>query len=265
MALDIKGCLKKTGPLYQALRSARIYLNRRNELYEIPIAICTNPMGFSFGYQGWNYLVEQLKEFDKKKDIAVKDSILAAFHRLYQPKDMSELPILAGYSVTFKPCLFIYPWGSFHIEKSQIGGVIKNACNSRFYGPSSLELVDRDFSNLKKLYISIKKHGYNPWYFKNDFIFGVFLEKIDGRKQFVVLQGNHRLAILAHLGYQQVLVRRVADYYEYLREDELSEWFYVKSGECSKEDARAYFDAFFKLNGSERAKRIGLYLPCPKN
>ena len=257
MALDIKAYLKKCGPLYNAISSLHLYLNRHEQLCDVPVEICTNPMGFSFASNGWNYLIEQLKEFDKVPDLIVEDSILYKFHRFYQPKDMSDLPFSAGADISFKPGLSIYPWGSFNINKNEAGVRIKNAYTSRFYGPSSLELIEKDYNNLKKLYEYIKVHGYRPWRFKNAFIGGVFLEKNDGRRKFVILQGNHRTAIMAHLGYERIQTRYLKGYYKCIHEKDMENWLYVKSGDCTEEDAKAYFDSLFKLNGHERAKKMG--------
>ena len=191
------------------------------------------------------------------RSLTVEDSILYKFHRLYQPKDMSDLPFSAGADIGFKPGLSIYPWGSFNAKENEAHVRIKNAYTSRFYGPSSIELIKKDFNNLKKLYEYIKVHGYRPWHFKNAFIGGVFLEKKDGQRKFVVLQGNHRTAIMAHLGYERIQTRYLKGYYKCIHEKDMENWLYVKSGDCTEEDAKAYFDSLFKLNGHERAKKMG--------
>jgi len=156
MAVDFKRSFKKCPPFYHGIKSVYIYLNRRSRLCEVPIDICTNPMGFSFATDGWNHLIEQLREFDREGNLRVKDSVLYKFHQQYQPEDMSEITSSAGFHVAFKPGLSIYPWGSFNIEKSNYGGVVKDAGRSRFYGPSTLRLVENDFYNLQNLYKNMK-------------------------------------------------------------------------------------------------------------
>jgi len=266
MAIDFKKLVRKIPPIYRAASALYVYLKRHSQLCQVPIDICTNPMAFSFAPTGWNYLIEQLKEFDSEKRHNVQNSALWKFHEQYQPKDMSDLPIAAGLDVAFKPGLSIYPWGSFDVEKSKHGGTAKNAYRTRFHGPSSFELVERDFFNLLALYEYMKVHGYRPWYFANAFIGGVFLERENGQKKFVVLQGNHRTAILAHLGYKQIWTRYLKRCYKCISEKDVSDWFYVKSGECSVEDAKAYFDSFFVLTGKERAKRggFGCHITVPE-
>ena len=257
MALDIKAYLKKCEPLYNTISSLHLYLNRHKQLCDVPIDICTNPMGFSLAPSGWNYLIEQLREFDSEPNSRVEDSVLFKFHRLYQPNNMSDLPLSAGANVTFKPGLSIYPWGSFKIVESGADIRKKKAYTSRFYGPSSYELIEKDLINLKKLYEYIKVHGYKPWRFKKAFIGGVFLEGRDGQRKFVVLQGNHRTAIMSHLGCESIQVRYLKGYYKHIYEENMKDWLYVKTGYCTEEDAKKYFDSLFTLNGHERAKRMG--------
>ena len=257
MVVDIKSYLRKVGPLYRALSSLHVYWNRHSQLCEVPIDICVNPMGFSFAPGGWNYLIEQLKEFDRGKQPEVTDSILYKFHDRYQPSDMSDIPVSAGLDVAFKPGLSIYPWGAFDMEKNGSMGTAKNALTSRFYGPSSLSLVEKDLCNLLDLYKNMKAHGYRPWHFGNAFIGGVFLERADGQRRYVVLQGNHRTAILAHLGHKHILTRYLKGHHQCIREKDVREWSHVKSGGCNVKDAAAFINAFFTLDGTERAKAMG--------
>jgi len=257
MAVDIKKYLRKTGPLYHALSVLHVYLNRHSQLCDVPIDICVNPMGFSFGPGGWNCLIEQLKEFDQGRELEITDSILYKFHHRYQPGDMSDIPVSAGFRVVFKPGLVVYPWGSFNVKESKRGGKTKDVYDLRLLGPSSSAAIEKDLLNLKSLYEYMRTYGYRPWHFRNAFIGGVFLERADGQKRFVVLQGNHRTAILAHLGCESMKTRYLNGYYKCISEKDMADWFYVKSGACSEQDAKAYFDSFFVLNGRERAKKMG--------
>ena len=257
MVVDVRRYLKKVGPLYSALSALHVYWHRNSQLCEVPIDICVNPMGFSFAPGGWNYLIEQLKEFDRGREPDTADSVLHKFHNRYQPDDMSDIPASAGFDVAFKPSLSIYPWGPFNVEKDGSMGVAKDALTSRFYGPSTEALVEKDLRNLQGLYTSIKAHGYRPWRYRNAFIGGVFLEREDGRRRYVVLQGNHRTAILAHLGHKQILTRYLKGHHRCIREKDVGKWSYVESGECHVEDALAYIKAFFQLDGTERAKAMG--------
>ena len=43
-----------------------------------------------------------------------------------------------------------------------------------------------------------------------------------------------------------------------VHESDVEQWYYVRRGSCSPEEALKIFDAFFELDGSERAASLGL-------
>ena len=122
--------------------------------------------------------------------------------------------------------------------------------------PTSDELIHKEFYGLCRLYRSIQEHGYNP--LRWDYISGTLLKRHNGDTRFIPLQGNHRTAILSYLNHDSILVSSRRDSYDVICEEEVDEWHYVKTGQCSRKDALAYFNAYFELNGIEQAKRFGL-------
>src|SRR5690606_39230012 len=103
----------------------------------------------------------------------------------------------------------------------------------------------------------LRREGYRPWDYESGFISGVVLERGDGEFRFVVTDGTHRLAALSVSGEARVLMRTAA---APIREQEVGQWPAVAAGLCSREDALAYFDAYFELDGRERAEALGLSL-----
>jgi hypothetical protein len=95
----------------------------------------------------------------------------------------------------------------------------------------------------------MKEQGYRPWQFGHTFIGGTFLISEDGERRFVVLQGNHRLAALAHLGMDRIAVRGVRGYLSEIRERDVERWPLVRAGACSPPAARAIFRLFFEQVG----------------
>ena len=70
----------------------------------------------------------------------------------------------------------------------------------------SEDSVRQKISKVKNLIASIKEHGYEPDRFldrKQGHITGYYLERSE-KKRFYVVSGNHRVATLSALGYQQV-------------------------------------------------------------
>ena len=253
--------LKKYFPAYHAISKLYLYLNKHNQIYEVPVEICTNMLAFSFGPKGWHYFVEVLKEYDKNPAINYRDTTLYRFYKAYQHEDLFSLmygPDETGKNVKFRPPLGIYPWGSFKAKSQYNGGIVKNYFTSHLCGPSENFIIEQNFNNLLELYNILKTEGYQPWGHHNSFIGGTFLIKKNGEKRFVVVDGSHRLAVLNHLGVKKVLVRLLPQAFKVIRESEVSDWYYVKNGKCSEQDALYYFDLFFKSDGNERVSALGL-------
>lgn len=238
--------------------SIRLYKNRGSQLMEIPIDICINALGFSYGGQGWHYLTALLKEYEGNNKLTPENSVLNKFHNLYQPESFFELIKHKGEDIKFRPPIGIYPWASFYVKESKRGGKEKDLKLTRFCGPSDFKLIKRDFNLAINVYKDIKKRGYRPWLNESGFVTGSFLMKENGERRFMVLDGNHRVAVLSVLGYESVTVRYADACYPEIKESDVNEWYYVKSGQCSKDDALAYFNAYFELNGLERARELGL-------
>lgn len=233
-----------------------IAIHRPSVIVEVPIDICMNPLGFSFGPGGWHHLVALLKEYDQNPYLHPEESVLYRFYQKYQPLDMGELLDQIGYSPSFRPPFFVYPWGSFKASTYYKGATPKNQRNSRFSGPADEWRLNTDFCQTIRLYQQIKKEGYRPWI--RDFIGGVFLQSASGEQRYVVLDGNHRVAVLAHLGMRQVRTAYLKGHFKIIHELEVDEWHYVRNGMCSRADALAYFHAFFQLSGRERSFRYEL-------
>ena len=67
-----------------------------------------------------------------------------------------------------------------------------------------------------------------------------------------MIDGHHRLAVLAHLGVESIL----AEIDGVVDERNVAAWYRVRTAECSVDDALAVFHAFFVLDGTERFRRV---------
>lgn len=253
---------KRYCSIYRVGRLVRYNISRlllrtvwKHKIREVEMEKCMNPLGFSFGKNGWHCLVEYLRELESNPDMPIEDSILYRFHKRYQPLSIRELVVAAGMEVDFDPGFFRYPWGDF---KTDFDHTLpeKDKHRTRFCGPSDESLIEADALNIKALRDTMKYHGYNPWKYPNSFIGGVFLCKDGGDYRFVVLQGNHRVAVMSYLGIERFQVIFLKNRMRCIEEKDIDTWYYVKKVMCTKEAARKYFDAFFTLNGTERAPRF---------
>lgn len=203
-----------------------------------------------FGDNGWHHLRLALAEIDADPQIEAQDTTLWRFLKDFRPASISELVSNSGTNLP----LFVYPWGTF-----QKGALESNKSveESRFCGPSDDAFIKDEFSRLKMLYFQMKKEGYRPTTFPNTFIGGTWLIRVNGERRFIVLQGNHRMAVLAHLGYTKVAVRTMPGYISMIREKDIKKWPLVRLGLCPESHASDTFNLFFEVAGFHIAKRLG--------
>lgn len=214
----------------------------------IPLDEVRSIFGASFDPKGWNHIGATLREYDANHDIDYRNTTMYSFLKKFNPSSICDL--LDG-KHTVKLPLFVYPWGTF---KSGEFVSKKNADLSRFCGPSSDIFIKEEFDRTIALYKKVKLEGYQPWLFGNTFVGGTFLVRSDGARRFIVLQGNHRMAILGHLGYKNIAVRSIAGHLFTVKEANISEWLLVKLGLCPQALATDIFNLFFKENGIHLAE-----------
>lgn len=212
--------------------------------YEIAPEEATTVFGCGFGERGWHHIRQTLDELEAKPDLSTIDTTLYKYLSQFKPSSICDLVSCS------KDCslpLFDYPWGSFSKLKH---AKIKNPKNSRFCGPSSDEFIFEELKRILLLKKELVSDGYKPNKYPNSFISGTWL--IDNslkRKKFVVMQGNHRLAILAHLGINKIPVRSTRLAISSVSKNDISRWPAVVSGKCSEDDAEKIFNFFFENNG----------------
>jgi hypothetical protein len=242
-----------------AARRLRFYLGNAYRFATIPwrqrvIApeeACTI-FACSYGDDGWQHLRRTLAEYDRDPGIGVAQTTLCRFLSDFTPRSICELLQPPPARCTLP--LFVYPWGTFRRGETVR---TKDARTSRFCGPSSAEFIAEEFARVIALYRRMKEQGYRPWTFGHTFIGGTFLVARDGKRRFVVLQGNHRMAVLSHLGQRRIAVRDIgAGYVREVREQDLSRWPLVRDGRCAPEVAHAIFRLFFERTGWHVARAL---------
>ena len=207
--------------------------------YEIdPKDACTI-FGSRFS-NGWHHIVETLKEFDDNPQINYKDTSLYVFLKSSKIKSISDL---TDEIVENKIKIFNFPWGKANI-KLNIDN--KNILNSRFCGPSTDHFIKNEFDNIISLYNKFKIDGYKPYRYPNSFIIGTWLTNSANDSVFMVFGGNHRMAILSHLGLKKIKVRTHKTLIRKVNEKRINLWPSVKNTECSKSHAKKYSTFFLR-------------------
>lgn len=197
----------------------------------------TTIFGCSFEKGGSHHIVRTLEELQKNPSIELIDTAMWKYLKDFCPDSISSV---AGIFDEPSIPLFEYPWGSFNKKYKK-----KSPELSRFCGPSSEDFIRKEFVRTMGLYEKILEEGYLPNKFPNSYIGGTWLIAEDGRSKFVVMQGNHRMAILSHLGYSKIEVRSMRGVIRSVRESDLKKWPMVRKGICSETHARKIFLMFF--------------------
>ena len=216
----------------------------------------TTLFGCSYGDEGWQHIRQTLREYDANPSLELAASTLDLYLKRFLPQSIS---FLANVFDQEPLPLFVYPWGTF---TKRIIDTPKDPWTSRFCGPSTDQFVIEEYQRTIRLYLEMRKNGYRPTEFPNSFIQGAWLEANDGSRRFVVLQGNHRLAVLAHMRAEPVAVRVISQALGHIREAEIENWPLVANGRCKLENARRIFHLFFSENGWHIARSINADPRC---
>lgn len=115
------------------------------------------------------------------------------------------------------------------------------------FGPVSVLEIATEAARLERVQHSIKKYGFLAGHAGDagGSINGQIFYKNNDDFRFVISGGNHRTAVLAHLGWKLIHVHQVAGFHP-VRLGDLAQWPGVVDGRFKEETARAMFEAFFR-------------------
>jgi hypothetical protein len=276
-----------------AARRARYLASGRPRRF--PMELITNEFAFSLGDRGWNYIRALVAEYDRNPDVQLEESTFFRFFRHEQSRSVRTLnDVLFMHDPKrregqeFQFYLGTYPWGDHvgggpwghhfdEVEGKQTRDLYGYRSNA-WYEPGDEHALRREWETTRSLFDSIKA-GYKPLrYARLPEV--TLLVRRDGAIRAMRYDGQHRLAILGHLGHQDVTVlvphrRTIAASVDtwttvspfpkvvtrgeiVIREQAARDWLYVREGLCSVDQALEIFHAFFELNGRERIEALGL-------
>ncbi len=268
----------------------------RGRVRRIPLAVVTNEFSFSFARDGWNYIRSIVAEYEKDRDISLEQTIFYRFFThpfVRNVRYLNDILFLHDperrYRNDFKFYLGTYPWGDHvgggpwghyfdavsRVDTASLYGPDRNP----WYRPGDRRPLEKEWDATLRLYRSMRSAGYRPLA-RGGFPEVTLLVKRSGEFRAVRYNGQHRLAVLSHLGYRRVTVLvpspraitreltswpsasslpKVVERSEVVvREEEVDRWPYVRRGLCSREQALEIFHAFFELTGRERIEALGL-------
>ncbi len=237
----------------------------RSGILAVKISDCTNDALFTYGAEGWHYFQAAIQELSCDLNLTYDRSILKKYYDRYQPKNRFEQwigsgkenlhPLSAGWPNT--------PWRNQDPRDRLIPKFFSNKRKkvrggTQDFGPNSDRFGREELVRIRNAYLMIKD-GYHPELYPDGFIKGYILKK-GSRLRFVISEGQHRIAALAHFGYETVTcmfdtmpaINKVVDL------DEIDSWPLVKNGLYSREVAAKVFDAYMNADGKSKAQRLGL-------
>jgi len=271
--------LRDTVHGYRDLTSAVLKYTKlalTGRLISVPTRVITDEFGFSIAPDGWNYYCALIAEYEKQPGICLEET---TFYRFFQHQQVNAVrnldevlylhdPKKRTRGDRFKFFLGTYPWGGLTQADSLVGGTpfgwyydsitgkmtrdLWGYKQTLWYKPDERYTLAFEWNYTLQNYFALKS-GYRPLLY-GSFPCATLLVRHNGEMRAVMGDGHHRLAVLSHLGYKQVIVNVV----HVVKEADLDQWYYVKRGQCSRGQAIEIFNAFFELNGRERFIYLGL-------
>ncbi|MEX2640884.1 MAG: hypothetical protein WD266_09355 [Balneolales bacterium] len=133
------------------------------------------------------------------------------------------------------------PWLYKEIPEVQNGEKgLSTKDGNQAYGPVSDQKITLEAKRLDSILYSIQINGFKPLEF-DGYPRGYFLMDDEDSWVFLIREGFHRIAALAHLGYTQIPVRFKPLYPRVIRQTDSGEWPMVKLGYLQEDEALDIF------------------------
>lgn len=255
--------------LRSAARLVGHHTNRlaTGRLRRLPITAISDEFAFSFGASGWQPLRALLSEPPQPFEET-------AYARFFSAPTTQRVGTLNDLLFLHDPdrgrCLpqlwlGTYPWGgltagdcagtpfgwAYDAATGADTAALWGRHRTPWYRPGDPSTMAIDVARTLELAASIEASGYAPWRARG-WPRVCLLERAGGERRALVIDGHHRLGVLAHLGARRVRV----DVDRVVRERDVERWPMVRDARCSADDARQIFHAFFDLDGRERFRAV---------
>lgn len=201
-------------------------------------------------------------------------SPLQTFYSTYQPKTAAELMGIASPSYSrlrkLPPGAALMSWRPSAPDNLAVERALQVEYDNRehvqgwsysdgdpFFGPVSLRKGELEFSRLINIYKSISEKGFKVDITGIDNITVVCLVSKGEWRLMIVNSGQHRVAALAALGYETIIVQLQAaeGLGGIIRREEAARWPAVRKGFLTQEEALRVFDRVFEGRQPSVAKK----------
>lgn len=222
---------RKSASLFE-LRTAR-----PGDVLWVPLEVLRSVLGAAFTWEQ-NHYVRYLRGGGPS---------LRRFYDIHQPGNPMEMLFLEMSNHIRKfpldtTKLWDPPWQRLHSRSpSQV-------LDNQWFGPVNQTRFDEEIRRTDEVFRSISESGL--WFKETDNISYRLLvldtDPGDTQHRIIVTDGNHRVAVLAHLGWSMIPIEPLMDFVGEVRLSDLEEWPGVLDGTFSVGEAERYFRAFYR-------------------
>ena len=199
------------------------------------IVDCVDP--FARRYDATHHLVKTFDLIHQNKIKEANDH-LHFYHSNFKPKSTYEA--LRLHVSSLHTDLFEFPWGSFRNTEYQK----KDMQQSRFCGPTPFSVVEKEFSNMRKLYDSIRNEGFQP--LRKRSLIGCVDLVAKRRIGAIIIQGNHRIACLKVIGAQSLLTTKLKGFKKEINSKNIDTWEGVSKNRFKRKEAEDIFKVYLE-------------------
>ena len=235
------------------------------DTFLVELDYVVNRARFAYGEGDWNPLVVALREQLAAPETVYEQSVLARYYEKFQPATVHEILLgppqpgrVTGYWPAADPLLDVWSVTEAHVARVLASYKQRGErWPSQFFGPNTSPHGKDHLDRALLIYWSVTETGYRPVAFEDGVATGYFL--VDGDDYRVVVgHGNHRMASLTVAGVERVPIRLRLPHPPVVDRAELRRWSVDGGGLFSSSEASALFESYFRKDGLERARALGL-------
>lgn len=234
--------------------------------YSVPTSHMVGRPCFSYAPEGWHPFVATIREMMEHGVTGYEGSVLEAFYDQFQPETIADASTPVGESAAieelsqFKAQSLFEPW---FMREPPFNRPQDPSCQppgSPMFGPRSPTEGRRSYARLADSLKSIEQYGYQPARFERGRI-GVSLLLDPPHVRYLVIHGQHRLAVLVAKGVESVEVCIYPGMPPVIHVDDVEQWPYVANGLISADAALAMFRRYFENDGWQVGHRLSSNQP----
>ncbi|MGM0396445.1 MAG: hypothetical protein ACQEP4_05255 [Bacillota bacterium] len=229
-------------------------LKSESAIFKVKMDKCRDNNGFMYTERG-HYFVETLKQYEENNELSYEDSYLREYYDKFQPRNRRDNYLWQEEVECFPMChgWLFDPWRNPANPPLKERRFETRRGGNHNIGPNTQDFGRAEFKRLTRAYDILREAGYNPDFFVDGYITGYLLIK-NADYRFIASEGQHRIAALAALGFEEFLCR--FDLKPWTNEtvfyNQASKWPQVKAGIFTVSVAKMCFDHFFRVDNNNR-------------